>query len=156
MKAREVDAQVAARFIADRYVENGLLDSATALEIITSRLTRPGRTVFVVGDPIEAAGCLVIRRNSARVTCLASKSTSAVIAIFEAIGSTLLDRGIVSLRAKVHPKYTKFYQRVIGAEVSSRTKQVEAVGGADGVGIRLVLDREKVSRLHSWKTRVLG
>jgi hypothetical protein len=110
----------------------------------------------VAGDPIKAAGCLVVRRNAARVTCLASVSPIAVLAIFEAIGDRLLSIGIVSLRAKVHPKYARFYQRVVGAEVSDRVRKVDFVGGAEGINIRLKVDREVLSKLHSWNTRVLG
>jgi len=159
VSARELrppDIQPAVDFIAIRYVEANLLDPDKANDTIAARLSRPGRIVFVAGEPIKAAGCLVIRHKSARVTCLASVSPVAVIVIFEAIGERLLSLGIVSLRAKVHPKYARFYQRVIGAEVLDRVKKVDFVCGADGINIRLHVDREVLSKLHSWSTRVLS
>lgn len=150
------DIRPAVDFIAGRYIETGLLDPATAADVITERLSRPGRIVFTAGDPIQAAGCLVVRRNAARVTCLASVSPAAVIAIFGAVGERLLSLGVVSLRAKVHPKYSRFYSRVIGAEVSECIRPVEAVGGADGVNIRLLVDRERLAKLYSWQSRVMS
>lgn len=145
------EIEIAVEFVAAAYVESGLLDPATSRDVIRARMTRPSRMVFVAGDPVSAAACLVIRHKCARVTCLASKSTAAVVSVFGAIGGELLSLGIVSMKAKVHPKYTKFYERVVGAEVSKNTRPVESVGGAAGVSIRLQVDPERLLKMHSWQ-----
>lgn len=148
------EVELATEFVARTYVESGLLHQDSASRIIQDRLTRPGRIVFVAGDPVQAVACLVVRHKCARVTCLASQSHIAVASLFYAIGEELLQREIVSLKAKVHPKYTKFYTKIIGAEVSTKVRSVESVGGAEGVTIRLTIDKERLSQIHSWKRKL--
>jgi hypothetical protein len=144
-------------FVSEQYIANNLINPEDIDLVITSTiLDKKSIPIAAIEEnQIIAAACVNIDNKTAYVSSLASKSRAAVLGVFVEIGKIVLAKGVEKLTAIVHPKYAKFYSRVIGAKVSDKVFNVELVNNAPGVELELEINEENLAKLRGWKTRVI-